>query len=177
MNTVRFALPSVLALAALPLLVACGHESKPAEAPAPHDGIAVTSAQTAKPAPAVAMSDDLRHVCGIADTGAAPKFDFDSAVLDTTDRSELDQLATCMTTGPLKGKNIALVGRADPRGEAEYNMNLGATRANAVQHYLAQLGVANDRLNSTSRGALDAQGHDEASWAADRRVDLELAGK
>ncbi|HEY2518010.1 MAG TPA: OmpA family protein [Polyangiaceae bacterium] len=177
MKSLRFVLPSVLALAALPLLAACGHENKPAESPAREGSIAVTSAQAAKPASAVSMSDDLRHVCGIEDTGAAPKFDFDSVVLNTTDRSELDQLATCMTTGPLKGKNIQLVGRADPRGEAEYNMNLGATRANAVQHYLAQLGVSNGRLNTTSRGALDAQGHDDASWAADRRVDLELAGK
>lgn len=82
-----------------------------------------------------------------------------------------------MTTGPLAGKNIELVGRADPRGEAEYNMNLGATRADAVKHYVAQLGVARGRLATTSRGALDAQGHDETTWATDRRVDLRLAGR
>jgi peptidoglycan-associated lipoprotein len=72
---------------------------------------------------------------------------------------------------------LVLVGRADPRGEAEYNMNLGATRADAVKHYLAQLGVAGGRLATTSRGALDAQGHDETTWATDRRVDLRLAGR
>jgi peptidoglycan-associated lipoprotein len=82
-----------------------------------------------------------------------------------------------MTSGPLAGKNIQLVGRADPRGEAEYNMNLGAIRANAVEHYLAQLGVSGSRLATTSRGALDAQGHDDATWAVDRRVDLRLAGR
>ena len=67
--------------------------------------------------------------------------------------------------GPLTGKNVELIGRADPRGEAEYNMNLGATRANAVKHYLAQLGITPSRFTTTSRGSLDAQGHDEASWA------------
>jgi peptidoglycan-associated lipoprotein len=82
-----------------------------------------------------------------------------------------------MTTGPLAGKSIELVGRTDPRGEAEYNMTLGARRANAVEHYLAQLGVATSRLATTSRGALDAQGHDETGWAVDRRVDLRLAGR
>ena len=55
-------------------------------------------------------------------------------------------------------------------------MNLGATRANAVQHYVAQLGIPASRSHD-SRGALDAQGHDEASWAMDRRVDLRLAGQ
>ena len=107
------------------------------------------------------MSNELRAVCGIEDTGTAPKFDFDAAVLGPSDRTELDQLARCMTTGPLAGKNLALVGRADPRGEAEYNMTLGARRADAVEHYLAQLGVASSRLVATSRGALDAQGRDE----------------
>jgi peptidoglycan-associated lipoprotein len=72
---------------------------------------------------------------------------------------------------------VQLVGRADPRGEAEYNMNLGATRANAVDHYLAQLGIDGSRLTTTSRGALDAQGHDEATYVLDRRVDLRLAGR
>jgi peptidoglycan-associated lipoprotein len=123
------------------------------------------------------MSSDLRNTCGIEDSGAAPKFDFDSALLSAPDRSELDQLAKCMTTGPLTGKNVQLVGRADPRGEAEYNMNLGATRANAVKHYLAQLGITPSRFTTTSRGSLDAQGHDEATWAVDRRVDLDLAGR
>jgi outer membrane protein OmpA-like peptidoglycan-associated protein len=56
-------------------------------------------------------------------------------------------------------------------------MNLGATRADAVKHYLAQLGVTGSRLTTTSRGALDAQGRDEAAWAVDRRVDLRLAGR
>lgn len=160
--------------------VACGHESKPPQtAGTAQSGVPVTNA----PAPraddgnAVSLSDDLRRLCGIEDTSAAPKFDFDSALLSHTDRSELDQLAKCMTAGPLKGKSVELVGRADPRGESEYNMNLGATRANAVKHYLAQLGVAGSRFSTTSRGALDAQGHDEATWAVDRRVDLRLAGR
>ena len=41
----------------------------------------------------------------------------------------LQQIATCVTTGPLRGKTLKLVGRADPRGEVEYNMGLGEHRA------------------------------------------------
>jgi peptidoglycan-associated lipoprotein len=170
------AVPAALALFAL----ACGHETKPAQsATGGPSGVTVTNApaRATESRNAIALSDDLRHVCGIEDTGAAPKFDFDSALLSAPDRSELDQLAKCMTTGPLKGKNVELVGRADPRGEEEYNMNLGAIRANAVEYYLAQLGIARSRFTTTSRGALDAQGHDEATWAVDRRVDLRMAGQ
>jgi peptidoglycan-associated lipoprotein len=174
MKIETIALSAALALA----MVACAHEDKPPQ----NAGTAQTNQNSTGPSTnaghnGVSMSDELRHTCGIEDTGAAPKFDFDSALLSPTDRSELDQLAKCMTTGPLAGKNVELVGRADPRGEAEYNMNLGATRADAVKHYLAQLGVTGSRLSTTSRGALDAQGHDEATWAVDRRVDLRLAGR
>jgi peptidoglycan-associated lipoprotein len=173
MRIERIAVPAAFAFA----LIGCAHDQKPALS------ASTVPIQNVAPPPknagrnAVSMSDELRRACGIEDTGAAPKFDFDSTLLSTTDRSDLDQLARCMTTGPLAGKNVDLVGRADPRGEAEYNMNLGATRADAVKHYLAQLGVASTRLNTTSRGALDAQGHDEATWAVDRRVDLRLAGR
>lgn len=158
---------------------ACGHETRPAQTANQRTGVTVTSTTPARPENhgAVSLSDDLRKACGIEDTGAAPKFDFDSALLSPTDRSELDQLAKCMTSGPLTGKNVELVGRADPRGEAEYNMNLGAIRANAVKHYLAQLGIAGTRFTTTSRGSLDSQGHDETTWAVDRRVDLRLAGQ
>jgi peptidoglycan-associated lipoprotein len=176
MRIAEVAFPVALAFVGL----ACGHENKPPQtAGEGPGGISITNAPPKPTANGngVTMSDDLRRVCGIEDTGAAPKFDFDSALLSGTDRSELDQLSKCMTTGPLKGKNIELVGRADPRGEAEYNMNLGATRANAVQYYMAQLGIARSRFVATSRGALDAQGHDEPTWAADRRVDLRLAGQ
>src|SRR5208282_1057507 len=141
-------------------MMGCAHDQKPPQSAStvPIQNLTPPSKNDGRNA--VSMSDELRRACGIEDTGAAPKFDFDSALLSTTDRSELDQLAKCMTTGPLAGKNVELVGRADPRGEAEYNMNVGATRADAVKHYLAQLGVAGGRLVTTSRGALDAQGHD-----------------
>ena len=161
------------------VVVGCGHENAPARSPREAGTVpAVTASPPAdRNRNAVAMSQDLRSLCGIEDTGAAPKFDFDSVVLSAADRSELDQLTKCMTTGPLQGKNVELVGRADPRGEAEYNMTLGATRSNAVKHYLAQLGIAESRLTTTSRGALDAEGKDESTWALDRRVDLRLAGQ
>jgi peptidoglycan-associated lipoprotein len=178
MRIVQIALPLTLAIG----LLACGHGNTPPQtAVNGSNGITSTPATSARPPAAVqsgvAMSDDLRRVCGIEDTATAPKFDFDSALLSTTDRSELDQLAKCMTSGPLHGKSVELVGRADPRGEEEYNMNLGAIRANAVEHYLAQLGIPGSRFTTTSRGALDAQGHDETTWAVDRRVDLRLAGQ
>ncbi|MDP9002462.1 MAG: OmpA family protein, partial [Myxococcota bacterium] len=64
---------------------------------------------------------------------------------------------------------------ADPRGSASHNMELGARRAASAAGYLQQKGIDGSRIEQTSRGALDAAGIDEASWASDRRVDIVIA--
>ncbi len=126
--------------------------------------------------PNLALSGDIMQLCGIkaAATAAPPQFDYDKEELTPDDRAVLDQLATCLMTGALKGKPVSLIGRADPRGTEEYNMGLGSRRAGSVSTYLEHLGVKNDQLAVNTRGALDATGSDEAGWAKDRRVDVLL---
>jgi peptidoglycan-associated lipoprotein len=123
----------------------------------------------------VRVADDIMKACDIEDQDRTPKFDFDSSDLMEADRQILAQVARCLTTGPLKGRGIELVGRADPRGETEYNMILGQSRAGSVNKYLAALGVDATKMVTTSRGELDATGTDEESWQLDRRVDLSLS--
>ncbi len=124
----------------------------------------------------LALSPDLIAACGIKvpESGASPKFDTDKDDLGDDDKKILDQIATCLTTGALKGKAVALIGRADPRGTEEYNLSLGSRRATSVSSYLVRLGVGQPQLAVTTRGALDATGTDEAGWQKDRRVDVTL---
>jgi peptidoglycan-associated lipoprotein len=124
----------------------------------------------------VRLDDELARVCNVTfgNVDRAPKFDYDEASLLPQDRDVLEQVAKCVTTGPLKGRKLGLVGRADPRGETEYNMVLGDHRADAVHIYLARLGVAPTGMSKTTRGELDAEGKDDESWALDRRVDIRL---
>lgn len=124
----------------------------------------------------LALSSNIVQLCGIKATksGGSPKFAFDKAELSDDDHNVLQQLATCMRSGPLKGKSIDLIGRADTRGTEEYNLALGSKRAGNVDSYLHSLGVDQSYLLQTSRGALDATGTDEAGWANDRRVDIML---
>jgi peptidoglycan-associated lipoprotein len=128
--------------------------------------------------PGLSVSDRIAQACGIAPRAAksasAASFDYDSAALGDEDRQMLAEVAKCLTEGALRGRSVALIGRADARGEPEYNMTLGESRANGVGRYLVDLGVGKDRLKATSRGELDATGSDEAGWANDRRVDIEL---
>jgi peptidoglycan-associated lipoprotein len=104
-----------------------------------------------------------------------PRFAFDSAALSAQARNVLDSIASCFEEGPGKGKSMKLVGHADPRGETVYNFALGQHRAGSVAGYLEDKGLSQGRLATSSRGALDATGTDEASWALDRRVDILLA--
>jgi peptidoglycan-associated lipoprotein len=156
------------------LITACGGETsrnKPVSEPR------LTNAALKPASPSLHVSEDLARACKLQlnDIASTPKFDFDKSDLLPADHDVLAKIAECLTTGPLKGQNVRLVGRADARGEAQYNMALGARRASSVGDYLARLGVDKKQLETTSRGELDAVGTDEAGWQTDRRVDIVLA--
>jgi peptidoglycan-associated lipoprotein len=104
----------------------------------------------------------------------APKFDFDSPDLQGQARQVIERLAGCLSTGSLKSARVILTGHCDARGENEFNMSLGAQRAETVKGILISLGVPAARVSTSSRGKLDAVGTDDASMAADRRVDIEV---
>lgn len=119
------------------------------------------------------ISDEIKRACGLSETEA--HFAYNSANVQEDDRRVLKKLADCFATGPLKGRQMNLIGHADPRGEAEYNMILGEKRAENVSNALIKAGLPDQQVTTTSRGEMDATGTDEASWARDRRVDINLA--
>jgi peptidoglycan-associated lipoprotein len=164
----------ILVLAAT-ALVACGNSKPPAS---PVETTKTEPVADATPRPVstnVAVSGDILAQCKIdfSNSAHAPKFDYDQSSLQPDDQQVLEQVSMCLTSGPLKGRSVQLIGRADPRGTTEYNMALGEHRAHEVDDFLHSHGVAS-RIRETSRGALDAKGHDEDSWRTDRRVDLIL---
>jgi peptidoglycan-associated lipoprotein len=159
-------------LASVAVATGCSRPPKPTE---PSIALASTKPCVARvpSGDAVIIAPEVRDACKLDDGHVAPKFGFDSSSLGDG-RDVLGKLAACLTTGPLRGRHITLTGRADPRGEGEYNMVLGGSRAGAVAGYLGSLGVAKSAMVTTSRGELDARGSDEDSWARDRRVDIAL---
>jgi peptidoglycan-associated lipoprotein len=160
----------------------CGGDKPPVNGPT---DVKPTASAAAKPATrlpdkapdsptasAVKISDEIVKACGIKEPDAY--FAFDSANLRSDDARVLDQVVTCFTSGPLKGRIVKLVGHADPRGGSDYNMTLGQSRADSVASYMLGKGLDKGKAESTSRGAMDATGSDEPTWARDRRVDVML---
>jgi peptidoglycan-associated lipoprotein len=120
----------------------------------------------------IKIDDKIIKACG--DMPAAP-FAFDSAEVSPEASNVLDAVARCFITGPLKGRKLNLVGHADNRGETEYNLALGQRRAGSIQNFLANKGVENGKITTSSKGEFEATGSDEPGWAKDRRVDILLA--
>lgn len=99
-------------------------------------------------------------------------FDFDEYNLRSDARAALDANAKVLQDDP--EMKIVIEGHCDERGTDEYNLALGERRAQAAKDYLVRLGVDAARVSIISFGETRpaAPGHDEDSWALNRRGDF-----
>lgn len=103
-------------------------------------------------------------------------FDFDRSEIKTTERAKLQAAKDYLDKDP--SVRLLIEGHCDWRGTDEYNLGLGDRRANAAKKYLTSIGVPADRLETLSKGSLDAtKNADDATRAKDRRDDLVLLKK
>ena len=105
-------------------------------------------------------------------------FDFDRYDLDVQDRTTLRANAEWLKKNP--ATRVEIEGHCDERGTNEYNLALGAKRAQAAKDYLMTLGVAPNRISTTSYGEEIpvCREHNEGCWQKNRRDRfVSLAGK
>ena len=99
-------------------------------------------------------------------------FEFDKSSLTSksiqTLKSTVDALNENSTI------EVTLSGHADERGTREYNLALGQRRAESVSDYLVLNGINKSRITVKSFGEEKplAYGQDEASYAKNRRVEI-----
>ena len=69
---------------------------------------------------------------------------------------------------------VRIEGNCDSRGTREYNLALGEKRALGAKKYFINLGIMGDRISTVSLGEekILLHGHDEMSWAQNRRDDF-----
>jgi len=77
-------------------------------------------------------------------------FNFDIAALSESARATLKGNADWLKANPTA--RVQIEGHCDERGAADYNMALGAKRAQSAMDYLVTLGIAANRMSTISYG-------------------------
>jgi len=150
------------------LLAGCHSETKAPES----SGMASMNAATSQPVTeATSTADELNNPNSpLAERSVY--FDFDSYTMKDDSPPVLRAHADYLRSHP--AQHVLIQGNTDERGTDEYNLALGQRRSEAVLHELESLGVPDSQLEAVSLGKEKpaALGHDEASWAQNRRADL-----
>lgn len=104
-------------------------------------------------------------------------FDFDKATVKPEAVATLQAHANYLSNTP--GARVRVEGHADERGTREYNMALGERRAKAAVSFLVANGASVSQLEVISYGEERpvALGHDEGSWAENRRAELKYTAE
>lgn len=187
---------SLMTVALAATLAACGGKKAPVvSAPPPFPGAAAPtgdSASATRPPDPPPIPGDSRVVSTpLADAMSGRSLEdinrdsplkpvfflYDSDELDETAKKTLAADAEILKT--YRTWVVTIEGHCDERGTAEYNLALGDRRALAARNYLQTLGVAPERMRTVSYGKefpFDA-GHDESSWAKNRRAHFMLTSK
>jgi len=99
-------------------------------------------------------------------------FDFDSYAVKDDYQPLLQQHSSYLKSHP--ERHVLIQGNTDERGTSEYNLALGQKRAEAVRRAMSLMGVADSQMEAVSLGKEKpmATGHDESSYAQNRRADL-----
>jgi peptidoglycan-associated lipoprotein len=106
----------------------------------------------------------------VINVGDRVYFDFDSYQVRADAQPILDQQSAWLARYP--AVKVRIEGNCDERGTREYNLALGARRANAVREYLVAHGVADARIETVSYGKerpIDP-GSGEEAWAKNRNA-------
>jgi len=104
-------------------------------------------------------------------------FDYDQFVVKDEFRPLIESHAKYLQQN--RNARIAIQGNTDERGTREYNIALGQKRADALKKLMLILGATEAQIETVSFGKEKPRrdGHDETSWAENRRDDIVYSGE
>ncbi len=166
-----------LVAVAVATLAACAKKPAPTPPPPPPPPPA-TAPYTPPPPPPPVVTGVLPGSMQdfVVNVGDRIYFDLDSYDVSSDAQPVLSNQAAWLVRYP--NVRIRIEGNADERGTREYNLALGARRANSVRDFLVGRGVAATRIETISFGKERpiAEGSDEASWAQNRNAHTAITG-
>jgi peptidoglycan-associated lipoprotein len=134
---------------------------------------AVTEAEPAQPAPekVAAPKTITKSTCSLVRV----HFATDSADIVDQDKADLKKSADCLKDN--RSLRVSVEGNTDSRGSAEYNLQLGERRAQAVSEFLQSEGVSKEQLKTISFGKEkpNCTENAESCWRINRRVAIRPA--
>jgi peptidoglycan-associated lipoprotein len=172
----RFNTKPAVTLAAIALaaaLSACASKPKPQPEPGPTTAPPATTQPTYPQPPQPPVTG--RPIPGsvqdfVVNVGDRVYFDFDAYQIRSDAEPVLAQQSAWLQRYP--AVRVRIEGNCDERGTREYNLALGARRANAVREFLMAHGVAPSRIETVSYGKerpIDG-GSGEEAWARNRNA-------
>jgi peptidoglycan-associated lipoprotein len=99
-------------------------------------------------------------------------FEYDSSEILPEDQQLISDHAAYLAAN--NGQRVTLEGHSDERGSPEYNIALGDRRAQSVRRAFELQGVMPEQITIVSYGEEKpaAEGHSEAAWRLNRRVEI-----
>jgi peptidoglycan-associated lipoprotein len=158
----------VAAASAVLLLVAACSSNKEAAGPGPGP---TTTSNSSSSTILPGSAEDFR-----VNVGDTVHFEFNQYDIMDSDKGTLQRQATWLAKYP--SVRVTIEGHCDERGTREYNLALGARRANAVKEYLVSVGVSSARVDTISYGKERPICTDstEDCWAQNRRGVTTITG-
>ncbi|MGP1275920.1 MAG: peptidoglycan-associated lipoprotein Pal [Caulobacterales bacterium] len=144
-------------------LIATACASRPDEVPVVQEERTETVVDTRETGPVPGSLADFEQNAGDRVFFGLDRFDLDNASRETLRRQ-----AAWLAQYP--GTRILIAGNADERGTREYNLALGARRANSVRDFLVSQGVDASRISTVSYGKErpSCTQSTESCWAQNR---------
>ncbi len=148
------------------ILAACSSSQQGASSSSSRTASSASSASSASPAVNFSQASPQYFVENVGDRVF---FETDKSRLDGMARASLRSQATWLKQND--SISLTVEGHADERGTREYNLALGARRANAVRDFLIAQGIGRNRLETISYGKERPVSvcSEESCWSQNRR--------
>jgi hypothetical protein len=168
---------SVASAALTCLVTACGHTgsiaatsgNKAVQFPTPVARIIGSDDDAARGN--IYIAHDVRAACALADDEAY--FAFDLLYIRASHRRTFRALADCFESGPLRGREINLIGQVDLRGPRDRNELVARQRAANVWQIIVAESPHMNTIAITARESIDSTGASQSPWIEDGCVDVQ----